>query len=223
MGPRAAGQGNPLRAARAAQRQLVREGRPGDRHELLRVLQGQPQPACQLPVPVRHRDRRHGDRHQPDCLTDQVGGMRRLLKLQLVVLALIAGALAAPLPAQAGRNQWSMFEDHTALVRAPSPGARANRLAEIKRLGADTLRIQVHWNEVAPQPSAKTKPRFDSADPLAYAGHPNAYPGFFPYDDLVRQANAMGFRILMTITGDTPRWASGGGKSTSFESANYKP
>ena len=149
--------------------------------------------------------------------------MRRLLKLQLAALALIGAALAAPLPAQAARNQWSMFEDHTALVRAPSPAARANRLAEIKSLGADTIRIQVHWNEVAPLPNAKTKPGFDSSDPLAYASHPNAYPGFFPYDDLVRQASAMGFRILMTITGDTPRWASGGAKSTSFETANYKP
>src|SRR3954469_3304062 len=147
----------------------------------------------------------------------------RFLKLQVALVALLSIGAAAAVPAHAGRNQWSVFEDHTALIRAASPTSRHNRLQEIKDLGADTIRIQVHWNEVAPQPNAKTKPGFDSADPLAYASHPNAYPGFFPYDDLVRQASAMGFRILMTITGDTPRWASGGAKSTSFETANYKP
>jgi Cellulase (glycosyl hydrolase family 5) len=147
----------------------------------------------------------------------------RILKLQLVILGLLAtGALAAA-PAQASRTQWSMFEDHTALIRASSPTARANRLREIKDLGADTIRIQVHWNEVAPQPNAKTKPRIDSANPLSYTSHQFAYPSFFPYDDTIRQANAMGFRILLTITGDTPRWATAGAKPIGTNTANYKP
>jgi hypothetical protein len=115
-----------------------------------------------------------------------------------------------------------MFEDHTALVKV-TPGARAARLREVKALGADTLRIEVRWNEVAPQPQAKVRPAFNASDPAAYASDPNAFPGFFPYDDLVRQANALGFRILMTITGDAPRWATQDGRSTSFETANYRP
>ena len=89
--------------------------------------------------------------------------------------------------------------------------ARAHASQEIKDLGADTLRIEVNWNEVAPQPGREDQAgSFDAADPAAYPGDPNAYPGFGPYDDLVRQANALGFRILITITGDTPRWATGG-------------
>jgi len=36
------------------------------------------------------------------------------------------------------------------------------------------------------------------------------------------RAHAMGFRILGTITGDAPRWATAGGKGASFATANYK-
>ena len=78
------------------------------------------------------------------------------------------------------------------------------------------------WNEVAPKPGSKTKPNFNASDPTAYASHPNAYPGFGRYDDLVRRARALGFRIIITITGDAPRWATDGGKGTG-SNANYGP
>ena len=40
------------------------------------------------------------------------------------------------------------------------------------RMGADTVRIQLKWNEVAPQPSARTKPNFEASDPGQYQGSP---------------------------------------------------
>jgi hypothetical protein len=145
------------------------------------------------------------------------------VRIALICLALPLTMLVAPSGAAASRGQWSMFEDHTKLVRAPSPQARAARLQEVRALGADTLRIEVKWSDVAPGPQARNKPNFNAADPGAYAADPHAYPGFFPYDDLVRQARVLGMRVLMTITGDTPRWASAGGRSTGFETANYSP
>ena len=78
------------------------------------------------------------------------------------------------------------------------------------------------WNEVAPAPSSKTKPKFDASDPTAYASHSNAYPGFFPYDDVISRARAMGFRIIITITGDAPRWATDGGNGTGAN-VNLRP
>jgi hypothetical protein len=90
------------------------------------------------------------------------------------------------------------------------------------RMGVDTLRIEVKWNEVAPEPSARSKPRFDASDPSQYQGAPDGYPGFGPYDDLVRRADAMGLRIIITITGDAPRWATAGGLGRSFSTANWK-
>jgi hypothetical protein len=134
--------------------------------------------------------------------------------LQLAI-AVVAGMMLLPAPASASRNMWSVFEDHTALVRA-TPAQRQRALNEIRlHMGADTLRIEVKWNEVAPRPSARRKPSFDASDPAAY-------PGFFPYDDLVNRAHALGLRIIVTITGEAPRWATAGGRGRSFRTANWK-
>ena len=51
---------------------------------------------------------------------------------------------------------------------------------------------------------------------------PASYPGFYPYDDLVRRATNLGFGIIITITGDAPRWATEGGLGTTFETANRR-
>ena len=133
----------------------------------------------------------------------------------MVLFGLLAGS------AQASRAEWSIFEDHTALVQS-GVKKRISTLDEIKSLGADTLRIEFKWNEIAPKPKDATKPKFDATDPAAYASGLDAFPGFGQYDDLVRRAHDLGFRILATITGDAPRWATAGGKGSSFATANYK-
>jgi len=135
-----------------------------------------------------------------------------------LAVALAAVMLLGAGPASASRSMWSVFEDHDALVRT-TPGKRQAMLEELRgRMGVDTLRIEVKWNEVAPAPSSRTKPSFEASDPGAYQGSPNAYPGFGPYDDLVRRAQALGLRIILTITGDAPRWATAGSSTT----ANWK-
>src|SRR6266540_5750695 len=109
----------------------------------------------------------------------------------IVVATTLAVALTlafAPAPAEAGKAQWSMFEDHARLVRA-STSTRERTLSEVGALGADTIRIEVRWSEVAPAPLQRTRPSFD-------ASNPGAYPGFGPYDDLVRRAAGLGFRLL---------------------------
>ena len=151
-----------------------------------------------------------------------MASMTSLTKALLsTVVALLCGALLLPAGAAASKRQWSVFEDHTALVKSPQ-AERIRRLDEVKDLGADTLRIEVKWNEVAPSPGSKTRPNFDASDPAAYASHPEAYPGFGGYDDLMRRARALGFRIIITITGDAPRWATEGGKGTG-SNVNYRP
>ena len=92
--------------------------------------------------------------------------------------------------------------DHTALVKS-SQAERIRRLNEVKDLGVDTLRVEVKWNEVAPNP-ARRPSRSSTPPTRPPTRHPNAYPGFGGYDDLVRRARAMGFRIIITITGDAP-------------------
>ena len=137
-------------------------------------------------------------------------------------LALLGCSLLAPAGASASRGQWSVFEDRVGLIPV-SPSKRQRTLEEIKRLGPDTLRIEIRWNDVAPNPRSKKRPNFNASDPNAYATDINSYPGFGIYDDLVRRAHALGFRILMTITGDAPRWATQGGRGASFATANWKP
>jgi hypothetical protein len=113
------------------------------------------------------------------------------------------------------RSQWSLFEDHTALIRS-RPGARERTLRELKALGADTLRIAVKWNEVAPAPLSSERPGFDAADPAQY-------PGFAPYDDLTRRALPKGFRIIMGLAPDAPRWATEGVPAVTPETVNFRP
>jgi hypothetical protein len=146
-------------------------------------------------------------------------GRARRCRYAGVATATIAAALAvgafAPASAEAGRNQWSIFEDHRAIVGA-TPSKRQRTLEQIRALGADTLRVEVRWREVAPAPSARLRPAFDATDP-------GQYPGFAPYDDAIARASALGMRVLVTITGDAPRWATAGGKGRSFRTANWKP
>jgi len=97
-----------------------------------------------------------------------------------------------------------VFEDHTALVRV-GPAQRQRTLDELRRLGADTLRVEVKWNEVAPAAPRRRRPAFDASDP-------GAYPGFGPYDDLVRRASAIRMRVVADLAPDAPRWATAGAR-----------
>jgi len=136
-------------------------------------------------------------------------------------LAIAAFLLLGAAPAGASTSMWSIFEDNRALVGA-SPEQRQAFLEELKnRMGADTLRVQLRWNQVAPQPGARSKPQFNASDPGAYQGALNAFPGFGPYDDVIRRAHGVGLRVLVTITGDAPRWATEGGRGTG-SNANWK-
>ncbi len=134
---------------------------------------------------------------------------RRLAFASLGMLACAASMLVPASPAAASKTQWSMFEDHVYLVRS-GDAVREQALDELRSLGADTLRVEVKWSEVAPSPAAKAKPAFD-------ATNSSAYPGFQPYDDLVRRAAGKGFRIMMTLAPDAPNWATAGGRG-----GNYK-
>ena len=93
----------------------------------------------------------------------------RLLAMGMCIATCLVGVLALASPAAASKTQWSMFEDHVFLVRS-GPAVREQTLDEIRALGADTLRVEVKWSEVAPSPGSKTEPAFDATDPAAYPG-----------------------------------------------------
>jgi Cellulase (glycosyl hydrolase family 5) len=147
----------------------------------------------------------------PDSMHGSPFAARRTGAVLLSALfAAAVAALALAPQALASKTQWSIFEDHPYLVQT-TPAVREQTLNEIQQLGADTIRIELKWNEVAPAAYSKKRPSFDASDP-------SQYPGFGRYDDLVKSVQSRGMRILMTITGDAPVWATSGGRG-----GNYKP
>ena len=99
---------------------------------------------------------------------------------------------------------WLGFQDD------PSLRWREDRAAVFdiaQQLDATIVRTTVYWSRIAP-----TKPAV-AGDPLdpAYS--------FFDLDELVRNAQARGMEVMLTIWG-TPAWANGG-KGQNFAPTNY--
>src|SRR3954470_8272924 len=72
-----------------------------------------------------------------------------------------------------------------------------------KDLGVDVVRIHARWWEIAPKGTATKKPSgFDAADPND--------AGYFwsTLDTAVATVRATGMRVMLTITGPGPLWAS---------------
>jgi hypothetical protein len=117
------------------------------------------------------------------------------------VAFLLSLVLAAP--AAASTTQFTMFEAPSALVDGAQ---RDGTLDEIDALGADAVRVLVNWNRVAPSPQSKNRPEgFNASDPVSYGD------GWATYDAIVAAAKARGLRVLLTITGGAPFWATAKG------------
>ncbi|ADB51837.1 glycoside hydrolase family 1 protein [Conexibacter woesei] len=119
----------------------------------------------------------------------------------LLVLATGLTLLVPAVAANASSSQFTTVEAPRELTRG-SPGAA---LDEIESLGADGIRIQLGWREVAPSPDSRTKPSFNATDPAAYSGWEN-------YDAAIDGARERGLLVQVTITGGAPRWATAGGR-----------
>jgi hypothetical protein len=103
------------------------------------------------------------------------------------------------LPAYAGRNQFTTFEGGSMLTTSGTGHA----LDEIVELGDNWLRVVLYWKQVAPQVNSSVRPAFD-------ARNPNAYPaeGWGVYDQLFADAKQRGMKVLVTISGPVPKWAT---------------
>src|SRR4051795_873002 len=116
----------------------------------------------------------------------------------LALLILVAACL--PAGAEARESQYTMFEAPTELL-SEDAALRARTFDEIQAFGVRRLRVVLYWHSVAPVADDPGVPRFDETDP-------NGYPGFARYDRLVAEARARGMRILLTVSGPVPRWAT---------------
>jgi hypothetical protein len=144
----------------------------------------------------------------------------RVCAIAAVVAAAVAVLVGCGSDDDAGgepsaRAPWSIIEDHTPLIRS-GERRRELTLREMRDIGADTLRLAVKWSEVAPRAASRRRPAFDATDP-------GEYPGFGPYDDVVRRAIDKGFRVLLDVGPDAPRWATADGAPLGPETANREP
>src|SRR5579884_2346340 len=88
----------------------------------------------------------------------RIAALLRVLALALVLLAVPAGR------AMASTSQMSIIQDDARLDANP-----VATLARARLLGAQVIRVSVHWDWIAPAGNAKKEPRhFNAADPAAY-------------------------------------------------------
>ncbi|HEV7846457.1 MAG TPA: hypothetical protein VGO83_09395 [Thermoleophilaceae bacterium] len=113
---------------------------------------------------------------------------------RLTLFFILLSAVAAP-AASASGGQLLVMQDNSRMLGQPDATA-----AEFRSLGADVVKIQIHWADVAPV--GRSKPSgFDASDPSSY--HWNTYPG------AVNAVIAAGMRPFVSIGGPAPAWASG--------------
>jgi hypothetical protein len=118
----------------------------------------------------------------------------------LLLLAALAALLALPSGASARSSQFTMFEAPRELL-SDDAALRAQTFDEIQGFGVHWVRLVLYWQSVAPAPASASVPAFDERDP-------NAYPGFGRYDRAIAEARARGMRVLLTVSGPVPKWAT---------------
>jgi hypothetical protein len=121
----------------------------------------------------------------------------------LAVLALVAVLAAVPAAAHASARQTMTFEAPRDLM---DPSTRDQALNEIGALGVRSVRVVLYWHSVAPAPDSRVKPSFDDTDPTAYS--------WGEYEPLIQAIHDRGWKLLLTISGPVPRWATNGAKDT---------
>ena len=117
---------------------------------------------------------------------------------------MLVAALAVASPAAASGGQFTLFEAPRELT-SPDDALRAATLDELQGLGVRWLRTVLYWRDVAPAAGSPTAPSFDEADPAGY--------DWTRYDRLIGEARARGMKVLVTVSGPVPKWATASRRS----------
>jgi hypothetical protein len=121
--------------------------------------------------------------------------MRRAALAALLLLLLASAPAAASPGAEVG------LEDERLLLTEPAAAPAA--VAEWQRLGVDVVRIHARWWVLAPGRHSRRRPSgFDGADP------DDRRYSWGELDRAVRLVRSAGIRVMLTVTGPGPLWAS---------------
>ncbi|MGZ4275663.1 MAG: glycosyl hydrolase family protein [Solirubrobacteraceae bacterium] len=120
---------------------------------------------------------------------------------RLALLALVAAVLAtAAAPAHARDLQVGISDDAVLLTGGQEAD---DAVAAWQKLGVDTVRIQVGWSRVAPEPGSRTMPAdfnpYNSDDPGYHWG---------TIDAAVHRLVRAGIKPILMLDGPPPLWAS---------------
>jgi hypothetical protein len=138
-----------------------------------------------------------------------------LAALTALGLAACGGSSPQPmLPARHAPELESIFEPAGQLFQAP-----AQTLGTLRALGVQRVRVDLVWDQIAPDPDASAPPAgFEPADPASYPPS-----GWSAYDTVFRDARARGLQLDVTVTGPAPRWAEAPGEPPGGFPGVWKP
>ncbi|HYI99354.1 MAG TPA: hypothetical protein VEX36_06730 [Thermoleophilaceae bacterium] len=131
--------------------------------------------------------------------------MRNSNALRTFVCALLAlmAVLVAPTVAGASSGQLSLIQDDAEMFGERSGEDPAAAMREMKDLGVDVLRTNVLFYRVYTRINDRVKPAgFDTSDPSEPLYNWSAT------DRIVSLARANGIKLLFTVSGPGPHWAS---------------
>ena len=123
--------------------------------------------------------------------------------LAAVRILLLAATLSAMAPTGAGAatGMTSIFQDDPHLIADPQ-----GVLAQLRVLGATTIKVGVRRSTIAPSPNSRTRPRgFHAGDPGARGYN------WRIIDPIVRDAAADGIQVNFNLGNAAPLWATGPG------------
>jgi hypothetical protein len=126
-------------------------------------------------------------------------GVRRRVLAAVAIVCALAGVGSAR--ALASATEQSSLMDDDELIYSP-PDHVAQRLAQIKSLGIDRVKVSVVWSLVAPDAASTKRPKFDPTDPRAYP-----YGAWDRYDEIVRKAAELGMGVYFQLDPPVPVWA----------------
>jgi hypothetical protein len=133
-----------------------------------------------------------------------------MTRFRMTLLALVFSvSLIVPAAAAASNRQFTIFEAPRELSSGDA-ALRSSTYDEIRGLGVNHIRVLMYWNNVAPANDARTAPAGDLRDPGA--GY-----RWDVYDRVIREATARGLKVVVTLTGAVPRWATAHRKGHTYK------
>ena len=125
------------------------------------------------------------------------------LRSTLAALTVVIGLLALPAYAPADRSAEVSIMDDQLLLNATTQQQVDGEMQTFVNLGVDRLRVSAFWNQIAPAPTARSRPAgFNAADPA------DPQYNFAALDRVVESASRHGLRVMVSISTPLPVWAS---------------